>query len=147
MNETFERRVAIRGAFDRRHPDPSKNYGIHGMELRFTLIGPKGAVHFLVFTPMHLPHVAREMWEKNDRRYNPFETMGADVGYHSPTPFYEWQEPCDCDLLPGGKCYGDGSALMADEFTEKFLKGGDAVVWPMLEEKYRAWLEPAVVDA
>lgn len=139
MTTEWERRVTMRGAFDKRHPDPNKNCGIHGMEIRFTLIGERGATHFVVFTPIHLPHVARELWGKVDRKYNPFETTGADIGYHSPVQTRDYQIERECDVLPGGKCWGDGSALQADEFTDTFLREGDAAVWPMLEDRYRLW--------
>lgn len=144
---TFERRITMRGAFDRRHPDPKQNYGIHGMEIRFTLIGEWGATQFLVYTPIHLRHVADELWEKANRRYNPFEAAGADIGYHALHPHYEGQEEYECDLLPGGKCFYDGSGLAADEFLPEFVAGGSDVVWPMLEERYHKWFpEPAPVE-
>jgi hypothetical protein len=56
----FERIVQFLPAFDKRHPDPSKNYGIHGVELRMVLKGPKGAVQFVLFTNWQLLHITRE---------------------------------------------------------------------------------------
>jgi hypothetical protein len=57
----LERITTVVGAYDRRHPNPAKNYGIHGMELRFVLKGERGAVQFVYYTPIHLEHVADEM--------------------------------------------------------------------------------------
>jgi hypothetical protein len=138
----LERVIEVTGAYDKRHPDPKKNYGIHGMNLRFLLKGPLGTVQFVVFTAMHLPHVTRELWRKNaGSEYNPFEPQGADIGYHSPKPRYEHQSAMDCELAGGEKCYYDGSSLQADEFMPTFLSGGADVVWPMLEERYRDLFE------
>lgn len=129
--------ITVRGAFDKRHPDPHQNYGIHGMELMFRLQGPRGVVQFLVYTGMHLRHVEEELWERNQGgRYNPFSPDGADIGYHSPVPTYEGQTARECDLLPEGKCYYDGTSLGASEFMPTFLEGGDEAVWKMLEERY-----------
>jgi hypothetical protein len=140
----LQRIVRMSGAFDRRHPDDSKNYGIHGMEIRFVLKGDLGAVQFVVYTPLHLPHVTKELWDNNRHRdWNPFKPMGADIGYHSPTPRYDGQHSMDCDLMPSGKCYYDGSGLQAEEFLPTFLAGGDEAVWPMLEERYRELFDPS----
>lgn len=134
---TFERSVEVRGAYDKRNPDSTKNYGIHAMTLRFVLKGPKGAMQFVFYTAQHLRHVADELYTSNtDVRYNPFHGTGADIGYHSLTPHYEGQPCHDCDLLPGGKCYYDGTSLGATKFEDEFIAGGDAVVWPMLEKRY-----------
>lgn len=134
--ENLERITQIHGAFDKRNPDPAKSYGIHGMTLRFILKGKKGATQFVFYSCQHLRHVADELYNDKTRRYNPFHGMGADIGYHSPKPMYEGQEAMDCDVL-GGQCYYDGSSLQASEFEDTFIQGGDAVVWPMLEEVYR----------
>lgn len=138
MNTDLERITQITGAFDKRHPDPSKNYGIHGMSIRFNLKGPKGSVQFLVYTSMHLSHVHDELrCMANRRGYDPFKPMGADIGYHAYAPQYEGQTAMeDCDIL-GCDCYYDGSGLRADEFMPEFLSGGSDAVWSMLEEEYK----------
>ncbi len=46
----FERIVQIVPAYDRRDPDPKKNYGIHNAELRMILKGPHGVVQFVCST-------------------------------------------------------------------------------------------------
>jgi hypothetical protein len=128
----FEKIVTMSGAFDKRHADPTKNYGIHGMDIRFVLKNEKGAVQFVVFTGIHLPHVAEE--HKGRGYIN--EPSGADIGYHSPTPMYEGQSSMDCELMPEGKCYYDGSGLQADEFMPEFIAGGTDAVWKMLERRH-----------
>lgn len=138
----FEKITQVTGAWDKTHPEPSKNYGIHSMQLRFILKGEKGATQFCFSTCQHLKHVADNLYANHrNLRFNPFHGMGTDIGYHSPTPQYEGQTPMDCDLLPGGKCYYDGTSLGASEFEDEFIAGGDAVVWPMLEKRYRELFE------
>ena len=139
----FERIVDMRGAFDRRHSDPTKNYGIHGMDLRFVLKGPKGAVQFLVFTNIQLPHVAREQWDRRDSPYafEMAQPSGADIGYHAYEPQYEGQSQMDsCEYL-GQPCYYDGSSLRADKFMPEFIAGGSDAVWAMLEHEYAVRFE------
>jgi hypothetical protein len=139
VSEQFERITEISGAYDKRDPDPKKNYGIHGMEIRFVLKGEKGATQFLVYTGMHLPNVQDWLFARSEG-YNQFSPTGADIGYHSKTPHYEGQTVIDqCCPYLGCPCYYDGSGLQADEFMPRFLEGGDKVVWPMLEERYRLW--------
>jgi hypothetical protein len=85
----------IRPAFDKRHADPDKNYGIHGAEMLFVLKGELGAVQFVLYTNWMLPHIYEE-WKKEygDRWPCVFsKPIPADVGYHSPKPMYEGQEP------------------------------------------------------
>lgn len=40
----MKQEIKVIPAFDKRHADPSKNYGIHGAEMLFILTGEKGAV-------------------------------------------------------------------------------------------------------
>ena len=123
----FERIVEMEPAFDKRHPDPNKNYGIHGMGLRFVLKGEKGATNFTVYTNWHLPHVADELWSRPEPRFL-LEPMGADIGYHDTKPHYDGQDTMDCTYVEGGKCYYDGSSLSASEFMPEFLAGGSDAV-------------------
>lgn len=50
----MERIKIISKAWDRTNPDPEKNYGIHGAELRMVLKGTLGAVQFILFTGRYL---------------------------------------------------------------------------------------------
>jgi hypothetical protein len=126
----FEKIVTFSAAFDRRHTDPNKNYGIHGVELRMVLRGPLGATQFLLYTNWMLPHVTLQLPNALQR------PLPSDRGYHWSTPQYEGQKCRDCDLLPSGKCYYDGSSLSADDTFRLLLEKGDAGVWGDLEEFY-----------
>jgi hypothetical protein len=138
----FTREIVFDPAFDKRDPDPKKNYGIHGVTLRFILKGELGVVCFVLYTNWQLPHITAE---KQMRQY---EAIGGDphwmerpqpvdLGYHSPVPRYEGQEPREaCDYLDGKPCYFDGSGLNAQPVFERLLAEGDKGVWDALEAYY-----------
>lgn len=143
----FTRTVTFSPAYDKRNSDPEKNYGIHGVSLRFVLKGPKGATQFVLFTNWQLPHVTEEMTARGVRDEIDlkvfWQPMPADLGYHAYTPQYEGQEPRECDILtdaPKG-CYYDGSGLRADDVYLTLLHEGDAGVWAVLEKEYRLRFE------
>ena len=141
-NGDFERIVTMRPAFDRRHKDPHKNYGIHGVELRMVLRGAKGATQFLLYTNWQLPHVTEETHRRHLHGTDllglhcSYDPIPADKGYHWATPQYDGQEDRDCDVLPGGKCFYDGSSLNADEIFQLLLTEGSEGVWKGLEDFY-----------
>jgi hypothetical protein len=137
----FERIVTMSPAFDRRSSDPKKNFGIHGVELRMVLKGPLGATQFLVFTNWMLPHVTEETFANHSGdpyRLKLFtQPTPVDLGYHWHKPRYENQGSMDCDLMPSGKCYYDGSGLNAEPVFQILLSEGSQGVWKKLEEYYR----------
>ena len=139
MIDGFRRQVQFSPAYDKRHPDPKKNYGIHGMELRFILVGPLGATQFVFATNLQLPHVRQEQFNRDNgvrQQYDFGAPMGVDVGYHAHEAQYEGQPSrSDCKYLDG-PCFYDGSSLRADEFYPTFLEKGDDAVWAMLREEY-----------
>ena len=136
----MKKEIRFEAAYDKRHSDPSKNYGIHGVVIRFLLKGPKGATQFVIYTNWHLPHIQEEMRSKTKSLsfYTGLEPMGTDIGYHSPKPLYKGQSMVSktCDALDGKPCYYDGTSLGAEEFIPQFLAGGSDAVWTMLEEEY-----------
>lgn len=97
--ETLKHEWMARPAFDKRSPNPKKNYGIHGLELRYYVKGKKGAVQFILYTNWQLPHVDKETFgDWNSPKYDHHmrilcKPMPADLGYHSPVPMYEGHEP------------------------------------------------------
>jgi len=134
----MEREIRLHPAWDKRNPDPSKNYGIHGVEMRFVLMGDKGAVQFVLYTNWHLPHVMEWLESKRDRAYNPFAPMPADIGYHSPKPMYDGQDVMveSCEYLAGQPCYYDGSSLQSYAYFEVLVREGGEALWQKLEEYY-----------
>jgi len=138
----LERIVEFEPAFDKRHKDPSKNYGIHGVTLKMLLKGEKGAVQFVVYTNWQLPHVTEEQLRKPADLVSKrvlFLPMPADLGYHSPKPMYEDQSPIteECPYLDGKRCYYDGSGLNAERIFDVLVKEGDKGVWRELEKYYK----------
>lgn len=123
-------------AWDKRNDDPSKNYGIHGMELRFVLKGEQGATQFVIYTNWMLPHL-----RYGHKKVEGFlaEPLPADVGYHARVPQYEGDSVSfeSCEYLDGAPCYYDGSGLMAQDLFDKFVAQGEDIVWSELEERLK----------
>lgn len=97
----YRQEIIFTPAYDKRHKDPTRNYGIHCVEIRFHLYGPKGVVQFVLYTNWHLPKVDKEFDKKHLQQLlsRPqdaallvrtfYKPLPADVGYHSPVPMYE----------------------------------------------------------
>ena len=137
----FEKIIRFDPAFDKRHSDPSKNYGIHGVNITFILKNENKAVQFVLFTNWQLPHVTKEFVAKPMSAIELeclFTPMAADLGYHSPISHYVGQEPMseECEYTDG-VCYYDGSGLAAESVYNTLLEEGDEGVWHELEEYYK----------
>lgn len=136
--DVLVREVRFRPAYDKRNPNPSKNYGIHGVDLRMHVKGKRGAVQFVLYTNWQLPHVEAEFDKRPQRERFLDRPMPADLGYHSPIPVYEGHEDYgrdDCELI-GCRCYYDGSGLNAERIYEVLRREGDEGVWRELEAYY-----------
>lgn len=140
MIDEFTKEIVMKPAFDKRHADPNKNCGIHGVNLTMFLTGELGAVQFVVYTSWQLPHVQKEFDDKplGNIPYMFHKPMAADVGYHSPKPIYDGQISLtdSCSVLDGKPCYYDGSGLHAEKMFEVLLREGSEGVWKKLEEYY-----------
>lgn len=127
----MKKEIRFAAAFDKRDENPHNNYGVHGVDLHFALIGSKGAISFTVFTNWNLPHVQAERNEQD-------APIGADISYHSYTEKYDGQTPTDkCSLLDNKPCYCDGSGLAADDLMRILIEQGSEGVWKELENWYR----------
>jgi len=135
------RRIEFTAAYDR----VDEGYGIHGVDMRWLLEGPKGVIQFVVFTNWYLPETQARL----DRKavggdllslqclYHP---QPADIGYHSPVPIREWQEKPSfeiCEYLGGKPCYYDGSSLGAESFFQLLVEKGHKAVWEEMEKYYQ----------
>lgn len=146
-------------AWDKRSKKPNKDYGIHSVTLRFAVSGPLGAVHFSLYTGWHLPEIHKELEAKADaaslRHHGGLaasriltKPIPVDVGYHSPVPTSGAEEGAECDLLPGGWCYGSGNMMRAKSFYETLTREGSEGIWKRLEGEYRAtFTKPAAKKA
>ena len=136
MGTNMERIVRFEPAWDERHPDPMKDRGIGAVKIRFVLKGTRGAIQFLLYTDWYLPESQMALWNK--KPYFAIQPGAWDIGYHSPEPKYEGQEPIEeaCEWLDNKPCYYDGSSLAAVPIRDALLREGDAAVWARLEREY-----------
>jgi len=141
----FERIVNVVPAYDKRDPDPKKNYGIHGAHLHFILKGDLGAVEFNIGTNWYLPHVAEELRLK-DNHYGGrscFEPTPYSIGYHSPKPTYEDQvmSAVECKYLNGKSCYFGDSVTYSDVPFQILISMGSEAMWCWMEKYYKERFE------
>jgi len=138
----MKKTITFSPAFDKRNSNPSKNYGIHGVEIRFVLKAELGAVQFVLATNWQLPHVQKEFDAKQPDSRFPYmfhSPMPHDIGYHSYKPMYEGQEQISdsCEYLDGKPCYYGGSALNAERYFDILKAEGDEGLWKALEQYYK----------
>ena len=128
--------VAIIAAQDGRDPDPHKDKGITGAEMRWTVSGPAGAAQFIIFTQWYLPEVQKEL----DAKYKDHDhcrPIAADLAYHSRAPRFATQTKLPyCPLISGGPCYYQGSSQGAQKLFQDMLTHGSDVIWEVLEMYY-----------
>ena len=155
MKEKYEKWIEFSPAFDKRHKDPKKNYGIHCVTVKFILRGKKGAVQFELFSGWFLPEIAIENKNMGVNLWESYP-MATDLGFHSYVPRYKEQSMITekCPILHDKPCYYDGfelfsgwflpeiaienkSGLNARPIMERLLREGHEAVWEELEEYYR----------
>lgn len=147
-----------RPAYDRRDPNPARNYGIGSVTLHFTLVGPKGAVSWQLLTGWMPTSVLAErfgMVSSTGKAYAHLARGSAadafghslpdagEVAWHHPEPHRLGAEPQKCPYLPAGLCYNDVGYTAGEAILEGLLKGGVTAVWDLLAEHYRHTFEPA----
>ncbi len=104
-------------------------HGKHGMSIRFLVHGEEGTVQFVMYTgwyPTESSYLSSEMGL----------VMPVDLGYHAVKPQYEGQSSMECQYLPGGKCYYDGSGLKAEVAYKTLINAGENDLWRFLTEYY-----------
>lgn len=137
--EEFTQNIKITGAKCWRRENPSRDYGHIGMQMYFELVGPKGAITVMIFLPWYVEQTRHEWGDRDVHVYREkHKPWIADVGYHAYEPQYDGHSTCNCNLLKGGKCYPDGSALQGDDMNEGFIAGGSAWMFKKMREIYEA---------
>ena len=135
---SLERKLEISAAYDKHSKEPGKNY-VHGVEMRWYILGPAGAIQFVLYTNWHLKHVQDEQDARLDRQFPHLfcHPLPADIGYHSHVPRYKGQTILseNCDILKG-PCYYDGSSLNAHQFYKILIEQGGEALWMALEKEY-----------
>lgn len=135
----FKRIVQFSPGFDKRHPDPNKNYGIKAMQVRFVLVGEKGATQLVFSSGWYPTKLHSELVENTQAANILCKPLGYDWGYHSPKPLHEGQMQVteECEYLDRKGCYYDGSSLSADEYMWGFIENGEEWLWAELEKFYQ----------
>jgi len=149
--EKLVREFNSRAAFDKRDPDPKKNYGIHGCDLWFAVKGKKGAAVFMMNSGWFLPETIREYHKKGQNLFvfeNKFAKdglsvmypMSVDIGIHSKKNIFygeivkaHGKKSCN---FTGGKCFYDGSAISSEKFMNILISEGSEKMWAALEKYY-----------
>lgn len=128
----FERVILMHPAWDKRHGDPAKNFGVHGVDMSFAVIRAGTAVDFLLMTGWHLPHVREE-----PGRARP-SALPAAVQYHAPAPWAEYLDSPTSDScgFTGGVCFSDSSGLDALTVFDLLCTDGLAAIWRELEQRW-----------
>lgn len=135
----FQRRINFTPGYDHTaFPEAcgGGGHGRHGMEMSFVFVGPHGATQWVVSMPNWLPRSVGPLGNLPLSFPKLEEIYSLDLGYHSPKPLYDDQMAMECELLPGGHCFYDGSGLRAGPVLEKFLWHGPAAVWAELSSYY-----------
>jgi len=130
----YRREIKFVKAWDKRHKDSKKNYGVNGVDIRFFFHGPAGTIQFIVASGWMLKSVEKSLSD--------FYPMAMDLGYHSKTPKYEGHTvmASECDVIKGA-CYYDGSTLNAEPVLDRLVNEGDEGVWDELESYYAKTFE------
>lgn len=133
INTPYAREIRFHPAYDKTDPDPSKNYGIHCVDMEFILTGKKGAIVLLIFTGWYLPQ-NRDLIGIPATR-----PRAASLTYHSKRPFTNSisKSISDCPYLDGKPCYSD-STYCVEEIFDLFVEKGEEAVWEVLEGRYRS---------
>ena len=132
----LKREVEVTPAFDKRNPDPKKNYGIGSVDIKFLLRGDKGVIQFWISTGWFLPQNTKAMQDTS------MYPMAYDIGRHSYVPRRDDEKPIseNCPYLDGKPCYYDGSSLQAKRIFEIMVSQGGEAMWDEMESYYEAWL-------
>lgn len=125
LEDGFETAVVFEPGYNDRGGD----YGVHGMDFRFLLRGPKGVAGFVMSTG----------WVPGEKGVSPSVAslfpMPMDVAYHAHSPQREGQERSidKCPYLDG-PCFSEGSFMAAEPVLKAFIVRGDAAVWEALRQ-------------
>jgi len=128
----MKREVKVIPAYDRRDPNPAKNYGIGSAILSFVLSGDHGAVQLTVMPGWMLP----EVMEANQDVF-PYKTPHKVIGIHSPKPMFEYQRASleYCEYVKG-PCYTSDSYAAGELAYNILISEGHEGLWKFLEEYY-----------
>jgi hypothetical protein len=138
----FTHQIVFSPAWDKRDPNPSKNYGVHGVHITFTIRKDGEGLTFSIGTNWHLPHVQLETDNRpSDSRF-PFLfhkplAFGVDIHLKTkPNEYSPHREHCE---VTGGECWSKGSALLGEEFLQTLIEKGDEALFRRMELQFEEW--------
>jgi len=144
--KTLTRHTKFFPAYDKSSKDPSKNYGIHGVNLLFWVAGEEGALSVTIFTNWQLPEVEVELIGKCGPYYCYGSPRSADVSFHSSKKLdseYAMYQP-ECLCLENKECWVEySSSLDAQEYFDVLRREGSDALWLLMESRYHE-LKPSV---
>ena len=145
----FETTVHFRPAWEKRHDDPAKDYGVGSVRIRFTLTAPNGALSWRLSSGWYLPNVRERFrreaphkrYDHDPSRFMPcaLEGEGLELTVHFPAPpnGLEGNGPNECDLLPSGKCWTDVGFSIGETLFEALVAGGEDGLWKEMARIHR----------
>jgi hypothetical protein len=143
MLENTKREIKFLPAYDKRKSEDGKNYGVHGCDISFAIIGEDTAIRLMVFSNWHLIHVREEFDMGPFGRYPYWHPDSAGVSYHAKSRSakallggnYTTEH---CDLFNKEECSSDCSynALGNDEWYKILTEKGSNGLFEKLEELY-----------
>lgn len=132
-----EKFIFLTPAFEAIDDDPSKNYGIGGVNLIFAEKRGDLVIECSFYTEWYLPNVQERLHDKRGRYYRPQPTCNG-IYWHYPARKNEWQSHQKECIISGGECYGEvGSALYAEKITERLLSEGGVGVWDEIDQAFK----------
>lgn len=134
LPDGFAFRVEFDPAWDKRAEDPNK--GQHYAQFRFALIGPLGAVEWMLFTGWTV-----ESAEQGPLMTEAHHPLPAAVGVHIRVPDGT-PGAHECHLV--GQCMDGGFSFLSDRFYKALVLGGYDELALRLLERYMADVAEAV---
>lgn len=147
MTTEYTREVRFHAGYDKR-AEPGG--GARGATIAFVLRAPDGGAITAQINTGWMTHPRGRTYPGPgvDMPLADHYPTGGGIHIHHPLQVKDWwYGPDDCELVPGGKCYGDGGYLVSDKFLEVLVEQGDEAAWAWLENTYAKWMTPEGVTA
>lgn len=138
----FKREIVFSPAFDKRNPDPTKNYGICAITIAFNLSSSRGTLVLRLLTNQGLPETVKEYNEKGGIFTWKYQAWGlGSLDMHSFKPHFVGHQKSSrkCDFIGKKYCYVDGSCLAAEKMADILLREGTEGLWNAMEKRYKSW--------
>lgn len=135
-------------AFHRCSDNPATNMGIGAVRMLWTLRVGDDAITWEVFTGWGMPGDAFRAANPgcqhvgHKRGMPPLKPTGGAVNWHFADPTDIDAEGVPCDVIEGGRCYGDVGFLIGSDLFDLLCTEGDEAVWARLRELLTTYREP-----